>query len=99
MICGLIVVVQGQPPTVSKGISVAPNVTLSASSNAVDRPGSSGSTLGENQIIRNTFSRGPESWCSYDYHWSIVAKGNDIFIMTRWESSGGVDNSGYIWSD
>jgi len=50
-------------------------------------------------MIRNSFDRGPEGWCSYDYHWSIVAKGRNIFILTTWESSGGVNNSGYVWCD
>jgi len=50
-------------------------------------------------MIKNTFDKGPESWCSYDYHWSIVAKGKNIFILTTWEASGGVNGSGYIWCD
>lgn len=50
-------------------------------------------------MIRNTFDQGPEGWCSYDYHWSIVAQGKNIFILTTWESQGGVNNSGYVWCD
>jgi len=50
-------------------------------------------------MIRNTFDKGPEGWCSYDYHWSIVAKGRNIFILTTWEAAGGVNDSGYIWCD
>jgi hypothetical protein len=50
-------------------------------------------------MIKNSFDQGPEGWCSYDYHWSIVAKGRNIFILTTWESSGGVNNSGYVWCD
>ncbi|MHB0939915.1 MAG: hypothetical protein ACYDCO_08150 [Armatimonadota bacterium] len=50
-------------------------------------------------MIKNTFDKGPESWCSYDYHWSIVAKGRNIFILTTYEASGGVNDSGYIWCD
>ncbi|MBM4086077.1 MAG: hypothetical protein FJ272_14930 [Planctomycetes bacterium] len=50
-------------------------------------------------MIKNSFDQGPEGWCSYDYHWSIVAKGRNIFILTTWEPSGGVNNSGYIWCD
>lgn len=50
-------------------------------------------------MIRNSFAKGPEGWCSYDYHWSIVAKGSNIFILTTWQPSGGVNDSGYIWCD
>ena len=50
-------------------------------------------------MIKNSFDHGPEGWCSYDYHWSIVAKGRNIFILTTWEASGGVGGSGYIWCD
>ena len=50
-------------------------------------------------MIKNSFDQGPEGWCSYDYHWSVVAKGHNIFILTTWDSTGGVGDSGYIWCD
>jgi hypothetical protein len=50
-------------------------------------------------LIENRFEIGPEGWCSYDYHWSVVANGVNIFVLTTWEPSGGVKDSGYIWSD
>jgi len=50
-------------------------------------------------MIKNSFDRGPEGWCSYDYHWSVVAGGRNIFILTAWSGSGGVNDSGYIWCD
>ena len=43
--------------------------------------------------LRNTFAKGPEGWCSYDYHWSIVAEKN-IFILTTWERDGGPADAG-----
>lgn len=49
--------------------------------------------------IHNSFDQGPEGWCSYDYHWSIVAKGRNIFILTTWQPTGGVNDSGFIWCD
>ena len=49
-------------------------------------------------MIENSFERGPEGWCSYDYHASIVA-GQNIFILATWEEEGGVDNGGYVWAD
>ena len=51
------------------------------------------------ESLKNNFEKGPESWCSYDYHWSIVAKGRDIFILTSWERTGGLDDGPYIWTD
>lgn len=50
-------------------------------------------------IIHNSFDKGPEGWCSYDYHASIVAGGHNIFILTTWAREGGVANSGYVWAD
>lgn len=50
-------------------------------------------------MIKNTFEKGPEGWCSYDYHASMVAKAHNIFVLTTFEREGGVNNSGYIWAD
>jgi hypothetical protein len=49
--------------------------------------------------ITNAFNRGPESWCSYDYHASVVSGGQNVFVLAVWAPSGGVDGSGYIWTD
>ena len=49
--------------------------------------------------LRNTFAKGPEGWCSYDYHASIVAGGRNIFVLATWENEGGAADSGYIWVD
>ena len=43
-------------------------------------------------MIVNRFSKGPEGWCSYDYHASIVSGGRNVFVLATWEGSGGVDN-------
>ena len=50
-------------------------------------------------MVRNSFDKGPEGWCSYDYHASMVSGGRNIFILTTWEPKGGVNNSGYVWAD
>jgi hypothetical protein len=50
-------------------------------------------------MVKNSFARGPEGWCSYDYHASIVAGGTNIFILATWAPSGGVGDSGYVWTD
>jgi hypothetical protein len=49
-------------------------------------------------MVKNHFDKGPEGWCSYDYH-ATVAAGDEIFVLTSWSASGGVDDAGYIWSD
>ena len=48
--------------------------------------------------MKSTFDQGPEGWCSYEYHAGVRA-GRSMFILTVWEPTGGVDDSGYIWSD
>lgn len=50
-------------------------------------------------MVKHNFDQGPEGWCSYDYHASIVADGTNIFILGTWQGSGGVENSGYVWTD
>lgn len=50
-------------------------------------------------MVKNTFDKGPECWCSYDYHACIVSEGYNIFILTTWQKEGGVNNSGYVWTD
>ena len=49
--------------------------------------------------MKNTFDVGPEAWCSYDYHASVVAGVNNIFILATHVKTGGVNNSGYVWVD
>ena len=50
-------------------------------------------------MVQNSFDRGPEGWCSYDYHRSVVDRGVNVFILTVWERSGGVGGTGYVWSN
>ena len=38
-------------------------------------------------MIKNDFSKGPQGWCSYEYHASIVT-GQNVFILTTWEAEG-----------
>ncbi len=49
-------------------------------------------------MVKNAFNKGPQSWCSYDYHASVVS-GRNIFVLTPWEKDGGVNDSGYVWAD
>jgi len=53
----------------------------------------------DSEVIHNSFDRGPEGWCSHDYHWSVVDGGANIFILTTWEKRGGVNDTGFVWSD
>ena len=47
-------------------------------------------------IVKNVFDKGPEGWCSYDYHGSLIA-GRNIFVQTTREGEGGVNGAGYVW--
>ena len=49
-------------------------------------------------VIETKFVLGPEGWCSYDYHASVIA-GQNIFIQTTWSSDGGVEGGSYVWTD
>ena len=40
---------------------------------------------GEATAIHHHFERGPECWCSYDYHASMVAGGTNIFVLATWQ--------------
>ena len=48
--------------------------------------------------VVNTFEKGPEGWCSYEYHASVVA-GENYFVLTTWDEDGGSDDSGCVWAD
>jgi hypothetical protein len=50
-------------------------------------------------MCKNSFDKGPEGWCSYDYHASVVAGRHNLFILATWEKQGGVHDSPYIWVD
>ncbi|MBT5056263.1 MAG: hypothetical protein HOM68_06970, partial [Gemmatimonadetes bacterium] len=50
-------------------------------------------------MINNSFALGPEGWCSYDYHASVVADGTNVFILSTWRETGGVNDSGHVWTD
>ncbi|MDA0334905.1 MAG: hypothetical protein O2782_07055 [bacterium] len=50
-------------------------------------------------MISNHFAKGPEGWCSYDYHASMVADGRNVFILTTWRPTGGINDGGYIFTD
>lgn len=48
--------------------------------------------------VRHTFEKGPEHWCSYDYHAGMIADGRNIFVLATHSASGG-DEPPYVWSD
>jgi hypothetical protein len=50
-------------------------------------------------LVQNTFDKGPEGWCSYDYHRSMVDGGENYFVLTVYSSRGGLNDSGYVWTD
>lgn len=48
--------------------------------------------------VKDSFDRGPEGWCSYDYQASAPS-GHNIFIQATWVRAGGVNDSGHVWAD
>lgn len=50
-------------------------------------------------MIHNTFKKGPEGWCSYDYHASMVDQGTNVFILAVAVPGGGVNGDGCIWTN
>ena len=50
-------------------------------------------------MVSNSFVQGPEGWCSYDYHASMVSGRHNIFILATWDGRGGPNDSGCIWTD
>src|SRR5690606_24524247 len=49
-------------------------------------------------VLEDTFDAGAEGWRIYDYNGGIPGGGN-VFYPVTWDSSGGVDGSGYVWGD
>ena len=49
--------------------------------------------------MKNSFEMGPEGWCSYDYHASMVSGGTNVFILAVWNRDGGPGGTGCVWSD
>ena len=49
-------------------------------------------------LIKNSFTKSPEGWCSYDYHASVVSGGVNVFILATWAKGGGVKNGNFIWT-
>ena len=48
--------------------------------------------------MKHDFDIGPEHWCSYDYE-GCVRAGRNIFVLAAWSPTGGVNDSGYIWTN
>jgi len=46
--------------------------------------------------IIDTFEKGPEAWCSYEYHASVISD-HGVFIRALWSKTGGPNDGGYIW--
>ena len=47
-------------------------------------------------VVKNVFDKGPESWCSYDYHGSVVTGRGRVFVLGNWEREGGLNDAPYI---
>lgn len=50
-------------------------------------------------LVQNHFEKGPDSWCSYDYHGSAVNVRKRVFVLGHWEREGGLNGGGYVWCE
>jgi len=50
-------------------------------------------------MSRNTFAMGPEGWCSYDYHATMVADGRETFILATRRPGQGPNQANCITVD
>ena len=48
--------------------------------------------------MKHDFDIGPEGFCSYDYE-GCVRAGRNIFVLAAWSPTGGVGDSGHIWTN
>ena len=48
--------------------------------------------------MKSSFDVGQEGWCSYDYNGCIRAD-RRMMVLTVWETAGGADGGGYVWTD
>ena len=56
------------------------------------------STVQNTGRLTDNFSTDREEWQSYDFTGGIAGGGN-VFFPVTWEKSGGVNNSGHVWTD
>jgi len=50
-------------------------------------------------LVQNHFEKGPDSWCSYDYHGSAVNVRGRVFVLGHWEQEGGLNGGPYVWCE
>ena len=50
-------------------------------------------------LVQNHFEKGPDSWCSYDYHGSAVNVRGRVFVLGHWEREGGLNGGPYVWCE
>ena len=55
--------------------------------------------MSRQSLVSCEFARGPQGWCSYDYHASIVGGGTNVFILATWVPRGGPGGAGCVWTD
>ena len=50
-------------------------------------------------LVQNLFEKGPDSWCSYDYHGSAVNVRGRVYVLGHWEWDGGLNGGPYVWCE
>ena len=49
--------------------------------------------------VRNSFAKGPEGWCSYDYHAAILSGWRETFILSTWRPGHGPNQANCVTVD
>lgn len=49
--------------------------------------------------MKNLFEKGPEGWCSYDYHASVISGWRETFILSTWRPGQGPHGSNCVTVD
>jgi len=49
--------------------------------------------------VRNSFAKGPEGWCSYDYHAAILSGWRETFILSTWRPRHGPKQANCVTVD
>lgn len=50
-------------------------------------------------MVRNVFTKGPEGWCSYDYHAAILSGWRETFILSTWRPGHGPNGTNCVTVD
>ena len=51
------------------------------------------------ETVNNSFEKGPEGWCSYDYHAAVLSGWRETFILSTWRPAHGPKRTNCVTVD